>query len=126
MYGKIRDRMSIRELYTEHLVMTGELSTDEVETIAETFRDKMEEVYKEVHDGQGIKFAIKCPWAHEHSNGTTGTYLGQRTNGATWFYCNHAHCAGRGWREFKTALFWNRTIEFNNPSLRMEVRYGGR
>jgi 2-oxoglutarate dehydrogenase E1 component len=49
MYGKIRDRMSIRELYTEHLVMIGELSTDEVETIAETFRDKMEEKYREVH-----------------------------------------------------------------------------
>jgi 2-oxoglutarate dehydrogenase E1 component len=52
MYGKIRDRLTVRELYTEYLVMTGELSTDEVETIAETFRDKMEEVYKEVHDGQ--------------------------------------------------------------------------
>src|SRR3954462_139385 len=50
MYGKIKDRMSIRELYTEYLVMTGELSTDEVETISETFRDKMEEVYKEVHE----------------------------------------------------------------------------
>ncbi len=52
MYGKIKDRMSIRELYTENLVMIGELSTDEVETIAETFRDKMEEVYKEVHEGR--------------------------------------------------------------------------
>jgi 2-oxoglutarate dehydrogenase E1 component len=50
MYGKIKDRMSIRDLYTEYLVMTGDLSTDEVETIAETFRDKMEEVYKEVHE----------------------------------------------------------------------------
>src|SRR5512135_93064 len=50
MYGKIKDRMSIRELYTEQLVMNGELSTDEVETIAETFRDKMEEVYQEVHE----------------------------------------------------------------------------
>jgi 2-oxoglutarate dehydrogenase E1 component len=51
MYGKIRDRMTIRELYTEQLVMAGELSTDEVETIAETFRDKMEEKYREVHGG---------------------------------------------------------------------------
>src|SRR5262249_15519626 len=49
MYGKIKDRMSIRELYTEHLVMTGQLSSEEAETIAETFRDKMEEVFKEVH-----------------------------------------------------------------------------
>ena len=52
MYGKIRDRMTIRELYTEQLVMAGELSTDEVETIAETFRDKMEEKYHEVHGGK--------------------------------------------------------------------------
>ncbi|MDR3635406.1 MAG: 2-oxoglutarate dehydrogenase E1 component [Isosphaeraceae bacterium] len=50
MYNKIKDRMSIRELYTENLVMTGQLSSEEAETIAETFRDKMEEVYKEVHE----------------------------------------------------------------------------
>lgn len=50
MYGKIRDRMSVRELYIEHLVMTGELSTEEVETIVETFHNKMEEVFKEVHE----------------------------------------------------------------------------
>ena len=52
MYGKIRDRITIRELYTEQLVMAGELSTDEAETIAETFRDKMEEKYDEVHGGK--------------------------------------------------------------------------
>ena len=38
MYGKIRNRISIRELYTEQLVMAGELSSREAETIAETFR----------------------------------------------------------------------------------------
>src|SRR3954454_15198032 len=53
MYGKIRDRMSIRDLYTEQLVMSGELSTDEFETITETFRDKMEEKYREVHGNNG-------------------------------------------------------------------------
>jgi hypothetical protein len=88
------------------------------------------EVFSEVHDGQGIKFAIRCPWADEHTNGVTGTYLGQRYNGATWFYCHHAHCAGRGWREFTKALFWNRETQINLPgytgtALRMEVRYGG-
>ncbi|MBV8265052.1 MAG: 2-oxoglutarate dehydrogenase E1 component, partial [Planctomycetaceae bacterium] len=58
MYGKIRDRMSIRELYTEFLVMNGDLTTDEVETIAETFREKMEEVYKEVHSGSNVPRSI--------------------------------------------------------------------
>ncbi len=52
MYGKIKDRISVRELYTESLVMAGELSTDEAETIAETFGEKMQEVYDEVHSGQ--------------------------------------------------------------------------
>ncbi len=51
MYGKIKDRMSVRQLYTESLVMSGELSTEEAETIAETFGEKMQEVYDEVHGG---------------------------------------------------------------------------
>jgi 2-oxoglutarate dehydrogenase E1 component len=51
MYGKIRDRMSVRELYTESLVMSGELSCEENETIHETFIERMQEVYDEVHSG---------------------------------------------------------------------------
>jgi 2-oxoglutarate dehydrogenase E1 component len=50
MYGRIKDRPSIRELYTEHLILTGDLTVDEAETIAETFRDKLQSVYEEVHD----------------------------------------------------------------------------
>ncbi|HMB07520.1 MAG TPA: multifunctional oxoglutarate decarboxylase/oxoglutarate dehydrogenase thiamine pyrophosphate-binding subunit/dihydrolipoyllysine-residue succinyltransferase subunit, partial [Isosphaeraceae bacterium] len=63
MYGKIRDRISVRELYTEQLVMNGELSTDEVETIAETFRDKMEEVYKEVHEDRAAPKPVQPGFA---------------------------------------------------------------
>ncbi|MFO0889785.1 MAG: 2-oxoglutarate dehydrogenase E1 component [Isosphaeraceae bacterium] len=48
MYEKIRNRISIRELYTEQLVMGGELSSQEAETIAETFAEKMQEVFEEV------------------------------------------------------------------------------
>ena len=48
MYEKIRNRISIRELYTEQLVMSGELSSQEAETIAETFAEKMQEVFEEV------------------------------------------------------------------------------
>ncbi|SIO13643.1 2-oxoglutarate dehydrogenase E1 component [Singulisphaera sp. GP187] len=73
MYGKIKDRMSIRELYTENLVMIGELSTDEVETIAETFRDKMEEVYKEVHEGQSTPKPLQ-PGFGSHWQGFTPHY----------------------------------------------------
>ena len=48
MYEKIKNRISIRELYTEQLVMSGELSSQEAETIAETFAEKMQEVFEEV------------------------------------------------------------------------------
>jgi 2-oxoglutarate dehydrogenase E1 component len=48
MYEKIRNRISIRELYTEQLVMSGELSSQEAETFAETFAEKMQEVFEEV------------------------------------------------------------------------------
>src|SRR3979411_1851050 len=49
MYEKIRDRPTVRALYTEALIKAGELSQDEADTIAETFRDKMQAVYDEVH-----------------------------------------------------------------------------
>ena len=48
MYEKIKNRISIRELYTEQLVMAGELSSQEAETIAETFAEKLQEVFEEV------------------------------------------------------------------------------
>ena len=50
MYGKIRDRLTVRALYTNRLIASGEMSADEAATIAETFRDKMESVYNEVHE----------------------------------------------------------------------------
>jgi 2-oxoglutarate dehydrogenase E1 component len=52
MYEKIRNRISIRELYTEQLVMAGELSSREAETIAETFDDKLAHILEEVRHGQ--------------------------------------------------------------------------
>ncbi len=54
MYEKIRNRISIRELYTEQLVMAGELTSDEAETIAETFADKLRQVFEEVRRGEGL------------------------------------------------------------------------
>jgi 2-oxoglutarate dehydrogenase E1 component len=51
MYEKIKNRISIRELYTEQLVMAGDLTSQEAETIAETFADKLREVLEEVRRG---------------------------------------------------------------------------
>jgi RepB DNA-primase from phage plasmid len=63
------------------------------------------EILSELIDGLGAKYAIVCPWIHEHTGGDrTGTRVGQRVNGGLWFHCDHEHCQGRGWAEFKTAL----------------------
>jgi 2-oxoglutarate dehydrogenase E1 component len=61
MYKKIKDRPGIKELYTEHLIMTGELTVDEAETIAETFHEKLKAVYNEVHDSRVPPPAIYTP-----------------------------------------------------------------
>ena len=50
MYAAIQSRQTIRALYTEKLIESGELSKEEAETIAETFGDKLQAVYDEVHD----------------------------------------------------------------------------
>jgi len=69
------------------------------------FLDGVHVVGEEVPDGLGVKFRISCPWAHEHStDDETGTYLGQRADGGLWFQCWHAHCANRGWTEFRQAV----------------------
>ena len=54
MYEKIKNRISIRELYTEQLVMAGDLTSGEAETIAETFADKLREVLDEVKSGVAL------------------------------------------------------------------------
>jgi 2-oxoglutarate dehydrogenase E1 component len=62
MYAKIRERPSITELYTEHLILTGDLTTQEAETIAETYEQKLKSVYEEVrqsrseHDSPQVGF----------------------------------------------------------------------
>jgi 2-oxoglutarate dehydrogenase E1 component len=51
MYEKINGRLTIRELYTEQLVLNGELSSEEAETIADMFPEKMQQVLEEVKRG---------------------------------------------------------------------------
>ena len=50
MYAAIQGRPTIRAIYTEKLIRSGELSQEEADTIAETFGDKLQAVYDEVHD----------------------------------------------------------------------------
>jgi len=63
------------------------------------------EVFGEVSDGLGTKYAIRCPWINEHTGkDPSGAYLGKRADGGFWYHCHHAHCAGRTWEEFRFAV----------------------
>jgi len=45
-----------------------------------------------------------CPWAAEHTSGPAGAAVMIHASGAYDFTCLHAHCSGRGWREFRAAV----------------------
>jgi hypothetical protein len=45
-----------------------------------------------------------CPWADEHTTGPGGAAVMIHASGAYDFTCLHAHCAGRGWREFRASM----------------------
>ena len=49
MYGKIVGRPTIRALYTQALIDSGEMTADQAASIAETFKDKLQAVFDEVH-----------------------------------------------------------------------------
>ena len=55
MYQEIRKRSSIREIYTRRLVESGELTQQEADTLVETFKDKLEKIYVEVHNEKDRK-----------------------------------------------------------------------
>jgi hypothetical protein len=60
-------------------------------------------VLGEIPDGTAERvLRVICPWAREHTRGDrSGTRVGQYPDGALFFRCEHAHCAHRGWAEFR-------------------------
>jgi hypothetical protein len=64
--------------------------------------------------GEG-KLYITCPWKHEHTgdSGETETaYLLDGTDGRGHFKCLHAHCEGRTDDEFRDALGYGTSNDF--------------
>ena len=75
------------------------------------------EVLGPVPDGLGTKYQICCPWVEKHTDqDPSGTYVGQRDGGGAWFSCWHAHCASRGWRDFREAIGEKKTVEVRRDS----------
>jgi hypothetical protein len=63
-------------------------------------------VLGEIVDGSAWRvFRVVCPWQHEHTGGDrSGTRVGQYADGALFFHCEHSHCSGRGWAEFRSEV----------------------
>ncbi len=51
MYGKIRERPSLSSIYTEQLIMMGDLTVAETEAISEKFENKLQAALEEVRTG---------------------------------------------------------------------------
>jgi hypothetical protein len=87
------------------------------------------EVIGEVSDGLGKKYAIICPWVAEHTGGDrSGTRIGQRYGGGLWFHCDHAHCEGRIWHDFRKMVARTRFLEadlpgYTGPDMNARIRY---
>ncbi len=65
MYRNIKERPSLVEVYTEQLIMRGDLKVDEAEAIAEAFQGKLQRAFDEVKsDGKLIKEppGFSGPW----------------------------------------------------------------
>ncbi|ADV60641.1 2-oxoglutarate dehydrogenase E1 component [Isosphaera pallida ATCC 43644] len=50
MYRAIDARPPVKQIYTDQLIASGELTRKEAETIAETFEEKMEAIFNEIHN----------------------------------------------------------------------------
>ena len=73
MYDRIREHPGVLELYTERLIMDGSLSTEEAETLDETFREKLGAVYEEVHNSRNAPELLQ-PGFHGQWTGLTPQY----------------------------------------------------
>ena len=70
MYEAIRQKRPVLEIYTKQLIDSGDLTQEEADTLEETFREKLESIYKEVHDStegpEHIQPGFKGPWEGLH------------------------------------------------------------
>lgn len=67
-----------------------------------------ETIYKE--DGTVI-FGVECPWKDAHTTEGGAAAITIRANGLIGYACVHAHCADKGWKDFRTYY----EPEYNNP-----------
>jgi 2-oxoglutarate dehydrogenase E1 component len=54
MYAKIKDRPTLSEVYTEQLILRGDLTADETEAIDKAFQEKLQTAQQEVRTGPPV------------------------------------------------------------------------
>lgn len=59
MYSKIKDRPTVTEVYTEQLILRGDLTAEETEAIDEAFHDKLVKAQGEVKSGPPVRAGMR-------------------------------------------------------------------
>ena len=61
MYAKIDDRRSVRKLYTEQLLNSGEITVEEAEAALDQFRDRLKEAFDETRESKQPESIVAQP-----------------------------------------------------------------
>jgi 2-oxoglutarate dehydrogenase E1 component len=61
MYAKIRDKRSVRKLYTEKLVNRGDMTVEEAEAALNDFRARLEEAFTATHEAEPPESRLPAP-----------------------------------------------------------------
>ncbi|MFH2000573.1 MAG: 2-oxoglutarate dehydrogenase E1 component [Planctomycetota bacterium] len=55
LYKKIKDRPSVRKLYTEQLISQGDLTAEEIKQLTDAFHDQLQQAFDEAHNNKNKK-----------------------------------------------------------------------
>lgn len=59
MYAKIKDRPTVTEVYTEQLILRGDLTVDETEAIDEAFHEKLATAQDDIKTGSPVRAGMR-------------------------------------------------------------------
>ena len=76
MYNNIEEKRSTRRRFTEQLIGRGDISPADADEVMSKFRDRLEEVFKEVREQQDVEFEYhKSPYYPPKRPGAEGTSI---------------------------------------------------
>ncbi|WP_203566328.1 multifunctional oxoglutarate decarboxylase/oxoglutarate dehydrogenase thiamine pyrophosphate-binding subunit/dihydrolipoyllysine-residue succinyltransferase subunit [Aestuariimicrobium ganziense] len=75
MYDLIEQKRSTRRIYTESLIGRGDISLEDAEQVMNRFRDRLENVFREVREATPEEEYHKVPFYPKKPEGFTGTAI---------------------------------------------------